>query len=265
VCSSDLLALWVASEIEGYNSGLWATYRQWRTLGAQVRKKQKGSVIVFCKKMSRDVVDEQTGETETASALFARASYVFNVDQVDGWDVPKPVVQDPAEIIEHAETFVRATGAHIEHGGDRAYYRPSTDHIQVPDRDCFTGTKTCTATEGYYSTLFHELTHWTSHKERLDRSFSDRFGKEAYAMEELVAELGSAFLCSELSITNSPRLDHASYIQNWLMVLKNDKRAIFTSASKANDAKNYLLGLRDQETTLSDCSLKSHIDSKECV
>ena len=244
----NVLALWVAAEVRGYSSGIWATYRQWRELGAQVRKDEKGSVIVFCKEMPREVVDETTGEAETATVLFARASFVFNVDQVDGdvngWQPSKPPVANPALILEYAEAFVRATKADIRHGGDRACYRPAADQIQMPDRDRFTGTKSSTATEGYYSTLFHELTHWSGHKKRLARDLSSRFEKEAYAMEELVAELGAAFLCSELAVTNSPRLDHAAYINNWLTVLKNDKRAIFTAASKANEAKNFLLGLR---------------------
>ena len=238
----NVIALWGNAELRGYGSGVWATYKQWKLLEAQVREGEKGSVVVFYKRTEREIVAEESGETERKTLLFARASYVFNADQVDGWCAVKPlVIPNPAKVLEHAEAFVAATGALIQHGGDRAYYKGSTDHIQMPPRDQFTGTETCTPTEGYYATLFHELTHWTGHKKRLDRKFCVGFAKETIAMEELVAELGAAFLCCELAVTNVPRLDHAAYVQNWLEVLKNDKRAIFTAAGSASKAKNFLM------------------------
>lgn len=246
----NVIALWASAEVREYRSGLWATYKQWRLLGAQVRRKEKGSAVVFYKETARDVVDEQSGKTETKTVLFARASFVFNAGQVDGWQAPKPVVRSKAEVLEHVEALVRATGADVRHGGDRAYYRVSTDHIQMPERDCFTGTKSISATESYYATLFHELTHWTGHKSRLNRDLGRRFGKGAYAMEELVAELGAAFLCSEHGITNEPRPDHAAYIGNWLEVLRNDKKAIFTAASKASQARDYLGSFERQAQTI---------------
>jgi antirestriction protein ArdC len=147
-------------------------------------------------------------------------------------------------VIEQAEAFTAAAGADVRYGGDRAYYRRSDDHVQMPERERFTGSATSTPTETYYATLLHELTHWTGHESRLDRDLSGRFGNEAYAMEELVAELGAAFLCADLSITNTPRPDHAAYIANWLEVLKRDKRAIFTAARKAAQATDYLAGLQ---------------------
>ncbi len=239
----NVIALWVGAEIANFGSGLWATYKQWNLLGAQVRKGEKGNVIVFYKKTDRKVVDGETGEAEKKTYLFARASFVFNADQVDNWHTPKPNNADPVQVLGEAEAFAAATGADIRHGGDRAYYSGKSDHIQMPLRDRFTGTKTSSPTECYYATLFHELTHWTGHKSRLDRTFSGGFDKEVYAMEELVAELGAAFLCSELGIANTPRPDHAAYVANWLTALKNDKRAIFTAASKASQAKTYLCGL----------------------
>jgi antirestriction protein ArdC len=169
---------------------------------------------------------------------------VFNLEQVDGWQPPRPATPDPKRVLVEVERFVMATFADIRIGGDRAYYRPGTDHIQMPDRDRFTGTETIDATESYYATLLHELTHWTGHAARLDRDLSGRFGREGYAMEELVAELGAAFLCSDLGITNRPRPDHAAYIAHWLAVLKKDTRAIFTAASKANEARRFLTGLQ---------------------
>ncbi len=242
----NVIALWATAELRGYASGLWATYKQWKLLNAQVRKGEKGSVVVFYKQTEREVASEESGEAETKTFLFARASYVFNADQVDGWQSLKPpVIPDPAEVLEHAEAFVAATRADIRHGGDRAYYKGSTDHIQMPLRDRFTGTKTSTATEGYYATLFHELTHWSGHKSRLDRKLFGGFAKEAYAIEELVAELGAAFLCSELAITNVPRPDQAAYVENWLKVLREDNRAIFRAASQASKAANFILAFRE--------------------
>jgi antirestriction protein ArdC len=139
-----------------------------------------------------------------------------------------------------ADAFVAATGATIAHGGSRAYYRPSTDSIQLPPRDAFIGTRTSNPAESYYSTVLHELTHWTSHAQRCDRQLGKRFGDDAYAMEELVAELGAAFLCARIGITAEPRIDHAQYLASWLSVLKADKRAIFTAASKASESTDWL-------------------------
>lgn len=243
----NVIALWAAAEVNGFGSGLWATYKQWKMLDAQVRGGEKGNVVVFYKETEQEVVDEQNGEAEMKTLLLARASFVFNAEQVDDWQAPEPVVRNPADALEHVEAFVTATAAYIRNGGDRAYYEPRTDYIRMPDRGRFTGTKTSSATECYYATLLHELTHWTGHESRLDRDFSGRFGKHAYAMEELVAELGAAFLCSELSVSNAPRPDHAAYLKSWLKVLKNDTRAIFTAASKANGAKQFLAGLQPAE------------------
>ena len=235
----------------GYGSGFWATYRQWRELEAQVRKGERASLIVFWKELEREVEDEETGERERKKTLFARASWVFNADQVDGWAPPAAPERNLVQALDRAEAFTAATRADIRHGGDRAYYRRSSDHVQIPDRERFTGSATSTPTETYYATLLHELTHWTGHESRLDRDLSGRFGNEAYAMEELVAELGAAFLCADLSITNTPRPDHAAYIGNWLEVLKQDKRAIFTAARKASQAADYLASLQPSGSALS--------------
>src|ERR1019366_1570514 len=166
------------------------------------------------------------------------ATPVFAAEQVDGYQVP---VIDPLPAmvitpIEQAEAFVAATGASIRHGGGRAYYRPATDSIQLPPREAFIGTPTSTPAESYYSTLCHELTHWTSPESRCNRQLGKRFGDDAYAIEELVGELGTAFLCADLRITDEPRADHAQYLASWLEVLKADKKAIFTAASKASEA-----------------------------
>ena len=125
-----------------------------------------------------------------------------------------------------------------------AFYRLSTDSIHLPPRDAFIGTQTSTPAESYFSTLCHELCHWTSHESRCHRQLGKRFGDQAYAVEELVAELGAAFLCADLQITDDPRADHAQYLASWLAVLKADKKAIFTAASKASEAAAFLAALQ---------------------
>jgi antirestriction protein ArdC len=156
-------------------------------------------------------------------------------------DTPPITVIPP---IEQAEAFVAATGASILHGGGRAYYRPSTDSIHLPPREAFIGTPTSTPAESYFATLCHELCHWTSRENRCNRQLGKRFGDQAYAMEELVAELGAAFLCADLGVTGEPRADHAQYLASWLAVLKADKKAIFTAASKASEAAAFLAALQ---------------------
>jgi antirestriction protein ArdC len=242
----NIVSLWVAAQAQDYPSHLWGTYRQWQERGCQVRRGEKSSLIVFYKQLEFEQANEQTGETETAERLMARASYVFNAAQVDGFPLEssEPLPEEPAfGPIEQAEAFAKATGAKIEEGGDTACYIPATDVIRMPERRRFTGTETTTAAESFYSTLCHELVHWSGVKHRLDRDMSGRFGTESYAVEELVAELGAAFLCGDLGITPEPRADHAQYIANWLKVLKGDKKAIFAAAAKASEAANWLAKL----------------------
>jgi antirestriction protein ArdC len=249
----NILSLWAASALNVFTSGYWATYKQWHLLGAHVRKGEKGSPVVFYKRYLAGKSNQETGsargngqleDREMPARWFARTSWVFNADQVEGWSPPRPVVKSPAETLSSVEAFVTHTRAVIHHGGEEACYRPKADVIIMPPRETFTGTAHSDATESYYAVLFHELTHWSGHRDRLDRALADRFGNEAYAMEELVAELGASFLCAECSITNKPRPDHACYIANWLAVLKNDKRAIFTAARKATEAAAYLTALQ---------------------
>lgn len=241
----NILNLWVAAEVNHFTSGVWGTYRQWQQRDCQVRKGEKGALVVFYKELDVEVEDPATGETENETRLMARASTVFNAEQVDGYEPePLPVPEDPAVRIANVEAFIEATKAEIRHGGGRAYYNPTSDFIQMPERERFLGTETSTATEAYYGVLLHELTHWTGHKNRCDRQFGKRFGDEAYAMEELVAELGAAFLCADLGLSPMPRPDHAAYIENWLTVLKSDKKAVFTAASQASRAAEHLESLQ---------------------
>lgn len=239
----NIVSLWVSALAAEYPSNVWGTYRQWQESGAQVRKGEKSSLVVFYKTIGIEQVNEQTGEAQHGERMFARASWVFNAAQVEGFaseaaaDLPDQALFDP---IARAEAFAAASGATIREEGDMACFIPSLDIIRIPERRRFTGTQTTTPAEAFYSTLCHELIHWSGAKSRLERDLQGRFGSEAYAMEELVAELGAAFLCSDLGITPEPRADHACYIANWLKVLKNDKKAVFTAASKASEAANWL-------------------------
>jgi len=213
-----------------------------------VRKGEKASYVVFYRdgRAGRGVELSDGDDDRSTRRLFARASAVFAAEQVESFVLPEPTPQaDPVIACDAAERFVAATGATIHHEGHRAFYRPSTDSIYMPPRAAFTGTATSSPTEAYYATLFHELTHWTGHKCRCDRELGKRFGPGAYAMEELVAELGSAFLCAEVGITGEPRADHAAYLADWLAILREDKKAIFTAASKASQAAAFLDALRN--------------------
>jgi antirestriction protein ArdC len=183
------------------------------------------------------------GDEISREIPFLKGYTVFNCEQIDG--LPEQFYARPAapppvfHRIADAERFAAATGADIRHGGNMAFYAIDADRVQLPPFESFADP------ESYYATLLHELTHWTRHASRLAREFGrQRWGDEGYAAEELVAELGAAFLCADLAITPEPRGDHASYIANWLTVLKNDKRAIFTAAAHAQRAADYLHGLQ---------------------
>lgn len=226
--------------------GYWASYRQWQALGAQVRKGARGTLILFY--LVDDKADEEAEATERSHRRFiARPSWVFNAGQVDGWDGGTPAQEDHVERWEVIEDVVRARAADVRYGSHRACYHPVEDFIEMPYAEWFVSGYARSATESFYSTLLHELTHWSGHASRLDRDLSGRFGGEAYAMEELVAELGAAFLCGNLGISNEPRLDHASYLSSWLTVLKRDSKALVTAAGKAATAADFVLqGLAPQ-------------------
>ena len=233
----NVLALWAQAHERGYRSGYWGTYRQWQEVGAQVVKGEKSSIIVFFKRIEEEA--EQAGE-RPFNRLFARASRVFNADQVAGWAAPEE--RHPpgnAEVIESVATFIKATKADVQWGGRMACYHIVDDYIEMPDAHRFRNTPTSTASEGLGATILHELVHWTGAKHRLER-FSGSLKKEDIAAEELVAELGAAFLCADLGVSNEPRPDHAAYVAHWLQLLKNDTRAIFTASRLANQAAMFL-------------------------
>jgi antirestriction protein ArdC len=245
----NAVSLWAAADAHQYPSGIWATYNQWQELGAQVRKGEKSSLIVVWKEVPRKEKGErQAGEgTEPRQdpkgrLLLGGGYYVFNAAQVDGYEPAQnpPLPEDFR--IEQAERFFSGLGANIRHEGDRALYRIEDDVICLPSFGKFRSAL------NYYATLAHEITHWTGAAHRLNRQLANRFGDDAYAMEELIAELGAAFICSQLAIVNEARPDHASYIQSWLKVLKRDTRAIFVAASKAQQAADWLCDPARTET-----------------
>ena len=239
----NIINLWVAAEARGFTSPHWATFKQWREAGCQVRKGAKAEYIIFYKEY--DVEPAADDDSDDGKRRVARASHVFNAAEVDGFAEPNaPDKLGPIERIETADRFISATRARIEYGGDRAFYRPATDHIQMPDEGLFIGTESMTRDESYFAVLLHELTHWTMHKDRCDRQLDKRFGRQALAAEELVAEIGAAILCAEIGVTQDTRPDHAQYIANWLQLLKSDPRAIFTAAARASAAVTYLKSLQ---------------------
>jgi antirestriction protein ArdC len=245
----NVLLLWSDAMARGYMATTWMTYRQALELGAHVRKGETGTLVVFADRITR-AEDGENGESVKRSIPYLKSYTVFNVEQIEGIP-PQYLPQAPAPTSAetrhaHAEGFIAATRATIRLGGDRAFYAPAFDVIQLPPLPAFHDT------ESYYSTALHELTHWTGHPSRCARELNGhRFGSESYAFEELVAELGSAFLCAELGVTPDIRDDHAAYLASWLAVLKQDKRAIFAAASQAQRAADYLRGLQpavDAET-----------------
>ena len=244
----NVLILWSEASDRGHPSSTWMTYRQAQSLGAQVRKGERGATIVYAKPIPLLSEDPTTDEDSTRTIPLLRAYTVFNVAQIDGLpsrympqSAPATMTIDVSGRIDHADAFVTATSVNVQHRGNRACYIPSIDCIEMPLYSQFRDTPTSTAAEGYYATLLHELIHWTSPVHRCDRDLGKRFADHAYAREELVAEIGAAFLCADLNIALEPRPDHAAYIATWLTVLKSDKRAIFIAAALAQRAVDWLL------------------------
>ena len=236
----NILTLWAAATRSGYTDQRWATYRQWSELGAQVRKGEWGNPCIFYKPTG-DNSDRPSSSPENPTAtdrprFVLRVSTLFNVAQVDGapepWLAPEPPSNLPA--CSTFETFVAATGAIVLHGGDTACYVPATDQICIPARQSFQ------TLPGYTATLSHELIHWTGAKHRLARDLSGRFGSVSYAAEELVAELGAAFVLAGLGLASEPPTQHAAYIINWLPLVKSDPRVLFVTATHASRAADWL-------------------------
>ncbi len=242
----NILMLWASAEEQGFTCPYWLTFRQAKELGGFIRKGEKGSPVVYANTFTKTETVEN-GEEVESQIPFLKAYTVFNADQVEG--LPERFYQKaeaPKEEItriEQADRFFAATEADIRTGGTRAFYAIGPDYVRMPPIECFRDA------ESYAATLAHETVHWTRHPSRLDRDLGrKRWGDAGYAMEELVAELGAAFLCADLAITPEVRDDHASYMDHWLEVLKQDKRAIFTAASLASRAVGYLHALQPPES-----------------
>ncbi|RWG07823.1 zincin-like metallopeptidase domain-containing protein [Mesorhizobium sp.] len=241
----NVLLLWSDAVARGFSSPMWMTFKQAFELGGAVRKGETGSMVVFASRFTRTETDA-SGEEFDREIPFLKAYSVFNVAQIDGlpdhfYGQQAELVRDPIARIAHADQFFANTCAVIRHGGDRAYFAPATDHIQMPPFQTFRDAAS------YVATLSHEATHWTSAPHRANRDLS-RYAKDRSerAREELIAELGSCFLCADLGIVPElePRPDHASYLDSWLKVLAEDRRAIFSAAAHAQRAVAFLHGLQ---------------------
>lgn len=231
----NILGLGLAAAANGYAIGRWASYRQWSSVGAQVRKGEGGTPIFFWSSRENSSEDAEDASEKRYRGFVARTYMVFNEAQVDGAPTASNEPSSPIPTVCQASEFFERLDATVLHGGDRAYFEPATDLIRMPNPEQFIDR------ESYISVRAHETTHWTGVKARLDRDLTGRFGTSAYAMEELVAELGAAFLCAALGVSQRPRSDHAAYISSWLKVMKGDNKAILTAASKAQQAVDFIL------------------------
>jgi antirestriction protein ArdC len=235
----NVIMLWSASVVKGYACPLWLTFKQSLELGGAVKKGETGELVVYADCINRTETNHK-GEEIEKEIPFLKGYTVFNAEQCENLPAhyyvkAEPVTLTPHQRIDAADQFFVATGADIRHGGTRAFYSEGHDFVQMPPFETFRDA------ESYAATLAHELTHWTKHDKRLARDMGRvKWGDEGYACEELVAELGSAFLCADLGITPEVRDDHAAYIATWLKVLKDDKRLIVIAASHAQRAVDYL-------------------------
>lgn len=240
----NIILLWSEALARGFVSPIWMTFKQAIELGGHVRKGESGTTIVYASQVTRTETDAQ-GEEVERGIPFLKAYSVFNVHQIEGLPdqyhgAPPPVI-DLVTRIAHADAFFDATGARIVYGGRQAFFAPSSDHIQLPVFESFRDA------ESFVAVRAHETIHWTAPTHRVDRDLS-RYHKDQSdrSREELIAELGSAFLCADLGIVPElePRPDHASYLASWLTVLSNDKRFIFSAAAHAQRAVTYLHALQ---------------------
>jgi len=242
----NILSLWSHQQSKGYTSNQWATFKQWKNIDAKIHKGEKASRIIFYKTLIKSEENEND-QTKDIKIPMLKVYNVFNANQVDGYtdseENTKPTVNQ-VKPLESVDQFCRQTKALITHSGNRAFYNVNQDFINMPEKSLFQDTSFAGATENYYSTLLHELTHWTGAKHRLDRfkkdSTENNTKEEKYAFEELVAELGSAFLCAQHSITQTQPEHHAIYIKSWLKALKQNKTYIFKASAKASKAIEYL-------------------------
>lgn len=240
----NLLILGMARAAGGYGSHHWATYKQWSSMDAQVQKGQKATTVIFYKPLK--IEDKATGDEKTVPLL--RTFSVFNADQVDGYTAP--AVVDDVDHTKLAQPDTLADQLAARAGCDvrfndpsSAFYSPAHDFVNMPRATQFD------TVEDYAATLLHEMTHWTGHKSRLDRTFALTNGSKDYAKEELVAELGAAMMCGSLGITPAPREDHAKYLAGWMRRLQDEPKVIFAAAAKANKAAEWIFDAAEVQQT----------------
>lgn len=233
----NTLMLWVSANNKGFTNDTWMTFLQAHELGGHIRKGEHGTPVVYADKIKKT---EHTDDGDVEKLIpFLKQYTVFNVNQIENlpekyYGKPPPRLE-PVQRIEHAEEFFANSGADIRIGGNRAFYAKEPDYIRMPPIETFENP------QQYYSTLAHETTHWTNHPGRVERDFGrKKWGDEGYAMEELVAELGGAFLSADLDLDLLPKEDNAAYIGSWIKVLRDDNHAIFTAAAHAQRAADYL-------------------------
>jgi len=232
------LVLQMEGTARGLDRNAWLTFGQAVAIGGRIRKGSHGVQIVFFQLRERVVEDGSAiSDGDRRRIPLLRTFTVFPLVDVEG--LPDEYYQPPAVPVwdgnARAEGLIAASGANVCHGGNRAFFRPADDLIQLPERGAFR------SADDYFSTALHELVHWTSAPKRCERQLGRRFGDDAYAAEELIAELGAAFLCAHCHIDG--QLQHANYIDSWLRVLHSDKRAVFTAAAKAQQAADFILAL----------------------
>jgi len=235
----NVLILWAAGVAQGYSSQRWLTYKQAEKAGGHVRRGERGTVVCYADRFTPKAEAEKAGneDREARTIAFLKRFTVFNVDQCEGLSedlIGTPTPIDPVLAVEQADAVIRNSGADLRVGGGEAYYYPGQDFVAVPHQIAFH------AGIDWYRTALHELGHWTGHASRLNRGQTGAFRSAAYAREELVAEMASAFTCASLGV--QPTVRHADYIGAWLEVLRADEKAIFRAASAASKAADYLLG-----------------------
>lgn len=241
----NTLWLWMRADAAGYSSPHWLTYRQAQLQGGQVRKGERGTVAIFYKSHRKEV-DDETGDAHAETRRVLKSFIVFNACQTDSlperfFPAPKALLE-PTSRDRELDFFFSSIPARLRHFGDEAYYRPVPDDVTMPDPAAFRDL------DHYRATLAHELAHWTGHTSRLARDLTGRFGSDAYAMEELIAEMAAAMLGAELGLPVAHLDHHASYVASWLKVLKADSRAVLTAAAKAEEACSLLLGFARRGT-----------------
>ncbi|CCW17296.1 domain of unknown function DUF1738 [Sphingobium indicum BiD32] len=249
----NTLYLWALGDAQGYRSRFWMTYRQAEALGGNVRRGETGAISVYYSSFKKREEHPETGKEVEKNIRFLRHYIVFNADQIDALPAYFYAPEEPEIPVAPStrqaamDAFFTAIPADVRHGGNQAYFTPTFDHIQMPNRTSFR------SMDHYASTRCHETVHWSGHPARLARTFGKRFGDKAYAFEELVAEIGAGLCCADLDLPNVLHDSHASYVGHWLEILRGDKTAIIHAAAKAEQAFVYLKSFVSADANAASC------------